>query len=91
MFAVTRGLGLLRGVRVSLSPLSGRRDFIPSRPVNSEDPVWPWEWWEKPLPTIETEKKIEWTPVLVITNISLNTGFQGAETEISWWRTECDG
>merc|ERR1711881_53781 len=89
MFGVIRGRGLVRGVR--LCPLSGKRGFRPSRPANCEDTVWPWKWWEKPLPTQETEKKIEWTPVLVITNISFHTGFRRAATKISWWRTECDG
>ena len=90
MFAVIRGLGLVR--RVRLIPLLGRRDFRPSRPAKSEDTLWPWKGWEKPLPIHDvTEKKIEWTPVLVITNISFRSGFQRAETKISWWRTECDG
>ena len=90
MFSVVRGLVLVRNVR--RNPQPGRRDFRSSRSVYCEDTVWPWKWWEKPLPIYDaTEKKIEWTPVLVITNISFRTGFQGAETKMSWWRTECDG
>ena len=89
---VDRMLPIIRGLFSKVNPLPGRRHFRPSRPAYSEDIiVWPWRWWEKPLPAQVTEKKIEWTPVLVITNISFHTGFQRAETKISWWRTECDG
>ena len=95
MFAVRRGasLSLVRRVRGVTPAVAGsRRDLRLSRPAgSSEDIVWPWPWWEKPLPSQVTEKKIEWTPVLVITNISVRTGYQRAETKISWWRTECDG
>ena len=89
MLAVIRGLGIASRVRVLSLP--GRREFRLNSPVRSEDSLWPWPWWEKPLPSQVTEKKIEWTPVLVITNINFTTGYQRAETRLSWWRTECDG
>ena len=76
---------------VRVSPLSGRRDLRLSRPANSDlDWDWPWEWGESPLPTEVIEKKIKWTPVLLITKyITFHPERQRVETKVNWTRTEC--
>ena len=60
-----------------------------ARSLHSKDKDWPW--WEKELPRVVKEKEVEWTPVIVITNISFHSGFKQAETRLAWWRSECDG
>ena len=68
-----------------------RTVFSPVRSLHSNDKDWPWPWWEKELPRVVKEKEVEWTPVIVITNISFHSGFKQAETRLAWWRSECDG
>ena len=81
MFSMIRGSKLLTGlVRSELTPRRSVRSKINS-----------WIFWESHIARNVKEKKIEWTPVVVVTKVSFDTKFKEAKARLSWWRTECDG
>ena len=85
-----RGMfSMRRGSRV-LSALV-RSELISTRSLKSKDNSLPWLWWESIIARNVKEKRIEWTPVLVVTKVSFDSRFRKAKTRVSWWRTECDG